>query len=245
VFVVTSLNRDFSVNRLERYLLLARSGGAEPVVVLSKSDLTLVEDPGYVAERIDEIRDALPEVQVIVTSSVSRYGLERILQLLRENKTGVLVGSSGVGKSTLVNTLLSREALKTKAIREMDDKGRHTTSNSGLFFLESGGIIIDTPGLREVQILGDSNELSGMMPSVAELIALCRFTDCTHTKEPGCAIQQALSNGTIGEKEFANFTKLQRELAASRRKLDVRLQIAERNKWKQIAMDNRRRKNER
>jgi ribosome biogenesis GTPase len=238
VFVVTSVNKDFSVNRLHRYILLARSGNSQPVIVLSKTDLA---DADALGDAVEAVQNALPEVPFACVSSVAGNGIDQVRALICEGQTAVFVGSSGVGKSTLVNKLLSRHAQKTQDVRGTDDKGRHTTSGSDLFLLDTGGIIIDTAGLREVQVVGDADELDAMIPSVAEFALQCRFADCTHQDEPECAVLQALSDGRLSQDELANYKKLQRELAFARRKLDDRFQRMEHNKWKRISIENRRR----
>ena len=238
VFIVTSVNQDFSVNRLHRYVLLARAGNAQPVLVLSKTDLA---DAGTLGDAIEEVQNALTEIPFACVSSFEGNGIEQVRALISEGQTGVFVGSSGVGKSTLVNKLLSRHAQRTQEVRTEDDKGRHTTSGSDLFLLETGGIIIDTAGLREVQVLGDADELDVMMPTIAEVAGKCRFADCTHDSEPECAVVRALADGAVSEADLTNYRKLQRELAFARRKLDDRLQKAEHNKWKRIAIESRRR----
>lgn len=238
VFLVTSVDSDFSVNRLRRYIVLARSGGATPVIVLSKIDTGSLETQVCV----EEVRDAFPDIEFVCTSSVHGTGINEIEEMLQPSNTGVFVGSSGVGKSTLVNRLLRKRVQATQSVRDGDYKGRHTTSAAGLFVLQSGGIIIDTAGLREVRILGDEEEVERLLPAVADLIRQCRFSDCRHESEPGCAVQEAAERGDISDSELSTFSKLQREIAFANRKQDHRLERAERKKWKQIAKDNRRRR---
>jgi ribosome biogenesis GTPase len=238
VFIVTSANSDFSVNRLQRYVLLSRSGNTQPVIILSKTDLV---DHELLGSIIEQIHDAFPDLPYACISSISGSGVDQVRGLISAGQTAVFVGSSGVGKSTLVNKLLARHLQRTQDVRQADEKGRHTTSGSGLFFLSTGGMIIDTPGLREVQVLGDASELQSIMPTVAEFARNCKFADCTHGQEPGCAVQIALSDGSLSHQEFANYGRLQREIAFARRKLDDRLESAERKKWKRIALDTRRR----
>lgn len=242
VFIVTSANCDFSTNRLQRYVLLAKSGNAQPVIVLSKSDLI---DQADLASLVDSVESCLPEIPFAWVSARSGAGIEQIRSILSIGQTAVFVGSSGVGKSTLVNLLINDDVQETRDVREGDDKGRHTTSGAGLFFVSSGGMIIDTAGLREVQVLGDIEELNQLSPKVSELSTQCRFANCSHKHEPDCAVLAALDDGKLEEAEFASFTKLERELAWAQRKLDQRLQSDERRKWKRIAMDSRRRQKSR
>jgi len=242
VFIVTSINSDFSVNRLQRYIVLAKSGNAQPVIVVSKVDLA---DIDLLSTALDDLYSRMCEVPCVAVSAVSGRGIDQLKSILTRGQTGVFVGSSGVGKSTLVNELLGRNLQKTTDVRGSDDKGRHTTSGSGLFLLENGGMIIDTAGLREVAIVGETDALQELLPSVAELSVGCKFVNCTHKHEPDCAVLSALQEGQLDEREFESYTRMERELAFARRKLDSRLEYAERKKWKRIAIDSRRRKNTR
>ncbi len=239
VFVVTTCNQDFNINRLQRYVLLAKYGRAKPVIVLSKIDV--LDTPATLL--VDELKCAFPGVPCIETSAVTVAGLDDIRQLLAVGKTAVFVGSSGVGKSTLVNALLGTIVQKTAALRERIEKGKHTTSSSGLFFVPEGGMIIDTPGLREVQVLADAEGIAKAYPTVGELASACRFSDCTHASEPGCAVLAAAAEGELSASDFTVFTRLVREAAYNNRKIDQRLYNEERRRWKRITIDNRRRKN--
>lgn len=234
VFIVTAANRDFNINRIRRYLLLADRGACQPILVLSKYDLT-----GGDALFLEELACAFPHVPAIATSIVYDSGFQTIKRCLTAGQTGVFVGSSGVGKSTLINKLVESDMQATGKTRG-DEKGRHTTSGAALFFLEGGGMIIDTPGLREVGLVGETDQLDAAMPSVPELASGCRFSDCSHTSEPGCAVQDALASGGLDETEYGTYKKLVRELAYTERKNDRRLAAQERKRWKQIEMNNRR-----
>lgn len=229
IFVVTSVNRDFNINRLRRFLLLAEHGGATPVIILSKCDLC----EGDTSVFTSELEETLPSVPYIITSSMAKIGVDEISsRFLSPGKTAVFVGSSGVGKSTLVNALLDREEQKTSAIRETDQRGRHTTSGSELFFLPQGGIIIDTAGLREVSVVGEGSDLDAIMPEVSAIVAECKFSNCTHELEPDCAVQAAVTDGQLDEGEIEAYSKLERELAFGKSKTDKRVASEERKKWK-------------
>lgn len=241
-FLVTSANKNFSINRLRRYMILANHGGVFPIVVLSKIDLA---EGGTEWNFVDEVRSAFPEVSIVLTSAMSSTGVDRLRSIPGAGQTAVFLGSSGVGKSTLVNLLLGQDVQSTGAIRENDAKGRHTTSGAGLFFMPNGGMIIDTPGLREVQVQGDEDVLNRLLPSFSELAATCKFGNCGHGSEPGCQVQAALANETLSQDELDNYIKLNRELAYARRKLDRRAAIQERTRWKKIAVQQRQASRER
>lgn len=228
VFLVTALNRDFNIRRLERYLILAYESGANPAIVLTKADLC--EDaPRYV----QEVNQLAPGVSVFVVSALTGMGLDELTTQIQPQQTVVLLGSSGTGKSTLSNVLLGRDVQAVQRIRDGDDRGRHTTTARQLLKLPNGALLIDTPGMRELQ-LWDADE--GMSEAFADIEALaesCQFRDCRHQAEPGCAIMAALADGTLEQSRYENYRKLQRELAYLARREDERLQSAERNKWKQ------------
>ncbi|MGA9141934.1 MAG: ribosome small subunit-dependent GTPase A [Methanocella sp.] len=230
VFIMTSLNKDFNLRRLERYLAIAKDSGAEPVVVLSKSDVC--DDT---AQKIDEVREIVPDVNAFAISAVGGKGLEQLSPYLQEGKTVALIGSSGVGKSTLINVLAGRERQKVGEIREDDSRGRHVTTERELILLENGGIIIDNPGMRELQLWDAGKGLQDLFRDIDELARRCRFSDCKHETEPGCAIKAALRDGTLSEKRLESYRKLQKELAAVERKKNPELMIEDKKKWKQIA----------
>jgi ribosome biogenesis GTPase len=246
MFVMTSLNRDLNVNRLRRYVLLAEQGGVRPIFVLSKMDLLFA--PGHMDETcmaaLNSIEKTFPDVQRIFTSAIDGSGLPEIRSLLHTGITAVFLGSSGVGKSTLVNALLVSMVQKTGEIRP-DQRGRHTTSGSELFFMPEGGMIVDTAGLRQVGVVGDEETLERLMPTVSQLAQSCRFKGCLHNSEPGCAVQDALLTGALERGDYDNYLQLSKELAYSRRKADQRLAVEERQRWKQIAVNQRRMKRER
>lgn len=229
VFLVQSLNLDFNVRRLERYLTVAWESGAEPVVVLSKADQCADTE-----SRIAAAQAAAPGVPVHAVSSLTGDGIDALRLYLGTGRTAALLGSSGAGKSTLANLLCGREALKTGGIREGDDRGRHTTTHRELVPLPSGGLLIDTPGMRELQLWEASDGLDAAFADVEGIAAACRFADCRHGKEPGCAVQAALAEGTLDEARYYNYVKLQKELAFQARKENKQLQQAEKARWKKI-----------
>lgn len=208
IFICMSLNADFNIRRIERYLTIAWDSMATPVIVLTKSDLC--DD---LPQRLADIASVSMGVAVITCSSENRDGFDEINAFVGQGKTIAFVGSSGVGKSTLINRLMGQDVLATRAIREDDAKGRHTTTHRQLLLLPNGGIVIDTPGMRELQIY--TGNLSKTFEDIEEIAALCKFGDCSHGTEPGCAIRDAIENGTLSEKRFESYQKLQREASYS------------------------------
>jgi len=207
-FLIQSLPLDFNVRRLERYLAMAWESGAQPVVLLTKIDLVDDYSP-FVAEAETITFGACP---VHPVSAHSGDGLDEVRAWFRGNRTAVLVGSSGVGKSTLVNALVGEELLETQAVREEDHAGRHTTTRRELVLLPTGGVVLDTPGIRELQ-LWDA-DLDQAFGDVEEFALRCRFSDCSHRTEPGCAIRTALRDGSLSADRWTSYVKLQRELRA-------------------------------
>ncbi|MEA4973634.1 MAG: ribosome small subunit-dependent GTPase A [Candidatus Metalachnospira sp.] len=203
VFICMSLNNDYNLSRLERYLSVAYNSLAMPAVVLTKSDLC-ANLPAVLAE----ISNVALGADVIVTSSFDQASCDELLSYLKPGVTASFIGSSGVGKSTLINRLAGKELLSTSGLRN-DDKGRHTTTRRELFALPTGGVVIDTPGMRELG--AESSDLSKSFADIDELTAHCRFRDCTHTNEPGCAVLNAIETGELDERRFKNYLKLKRE----------------------------------
>jgi ribosome biogenesis GTPase len=228
-FVVAAAT-DVNVRRIERFLTIAWQSGAVPVVVLTKSDVT---------ESADEMRAELeaisPGTPVVVTSAVTGQGIDEIADLLRPARTGVMLGPSGAGKSTLINRLAGAEVMRTREIHRSGE-GRHMTSHRELVQLPGGGMIIDAPGLREAQLWEGEDALGSVFDDIEQLALRCRFSDCAHLSEPGCAIKAALADGSLDRGRFESYRKLQRELRAIAKKSDARLRIEDRKKWKQIAM---------
>lgn len=229
VFLVNALNNDFNLRRIERYLIMAWESGANPVIILSKADLC-----ENVEERVAQVESVAFGVPIHPISVSQGIGLEAIHIYLQPGKTIALLGSSGVGKSTLINHIGGKELLKVQEIREGDDKGRHTTTHRELILLPHGGCMIDTPGMREFQ-LWDSNEgINDTFKDIETLADQCFFKDCKHQDEPNCAVKMALENGTLDRGRYQNYLKLQKELAYLARKEDQKAQLAEKEKWKKI-----------
>ena len=206
VFILSSLNHDFKVGRLERYLTLAWQSGGTPVVVLTKRDKA-----ENLEETVCKAREAAPGVDVFAISSVTGEGLDALAPYLKPRKTLVFLGSSGVGKSSLVNALAGKTVMDTGAIREKNSRGRHTTTHRQLLMLKSGVMVIDTPGMREIGMWDAEDGLSGAFSDVEDFLGRCKFSDCTHKNEPGCAIRAAISDGSLSEKRWQSYLSLQAE----------------------------------
>jgi ribosome biogenesis GTPase len=224
--LVASMNSDLNARRLERYLASAWQSGAAPVVVLTKADLAA--DPEAEIAEAEAVAFGAP---VIAVSAVTGEGLGALAAQLKPAETAVLVGSSGVGKSSLVNALAGHELMATGEIRERDDRGQHTTSHRELILLPSGALILDTPGMRELGLLDADDGLSATFEDIEALAQTCRFGDCGHTNEPGCAIHAALEAGALDPGRWRSFQKLQRELAHQERKEDRVARETHRRKW--------------
>ncbi|MBR6164913.1 MAG: ribosome small subunit-dependent GTPase A [Clostridia bacterium] len=221
VFIITSLNQDFSVSRIARYAAMTVAGGATPVAVLTKADLCAN------AEEMEAKAAALSrEIRAVTISSRTGYGLERLREYFRPGVTIALLGSSGAGKSTLINTLAGRELMRTGEVREEDSKGRHTTTHREMIELD-GVYLIDTPGLRELGMMDAEEGIAGTFSDIAELVSQCAFSDCTHRNEPGCAVRQALENGSLAPERWKMFSRLEEENSWSRiRKNEKMMHIA-------------------
>ena len=205
IFICMALNNDFNINRLERYIAVAWDSMATPVIVLTKSDLC--ED---IDERLREVKEAAIGIDILVTSSLNGNGYEKVKEYIKSGTTIAFIGSSGVGKSTLINKLLNKEVLKTNSISE-NDKGRHTTTHRELFLLEDGGVIIDTPGMRELGLI--SSDVDKSFSNIEELEKQCKFSDCTHKNEPKCAVREAIENGELDLERLERYKKLKKEEA--------------------------------
>ncbi|MBQ6684613.1 MAG: ribosome small subunit-dependent GTPase A [Firmicutes bacterium] len=206
LFLCMSLNNDFNLRRLERYLTIGWDSGAIPVIVLTKSDLCT-----DLESKVSEVESVAFGVDVLVTSSVDVDGEMQIRPYITDGKTVAFLGSSGVGKSTLINRLLGEERLETQALRN-DDKGRHTTTHRELILLPSGGMVIDTPGMRELGMWDSAEGVETTFADIEELANRCRFSDCTHTSEPGCAVLSALEDGSLDPSRWNSYLKIKTEL---------------------------------
>jgi len=225
-FLVASMNADLNLRRLERYLATAYESGADPVIVLTKADLTT--DPQAVAAEVETIAFGAP---VLAISSKTGQGLDAVAAHLTPGRTAVLLGSSGAGKSTLLNALAGEEKMATGEIREDDARGRHTTSHRELVRLPAGGLILDTPGMRELGLWDAEAGVATAFEDVEALAAGCRFSDCSHAREPGCAVQAAIAAGVLPEARLRAYEKLQAELAHERRKEDPRAAQENKKLW--------------
>ncbi len=231
-FLVNALDcdRNVEIRRIERYLAIARSSGVMPVIVLNKADLC-----PDVAERVAEVATAAGGIPVCAVSAKTRTGIDSLKNYLTAGVTVALLGQSGVGKSAIINALLGEERQVTGEVRENDFRGRHTTTRRQLIVLPGGGVIIDTPGIREIQVWGDGNELDNTFEDIAEIAAGCRFTDCRHNSEPGCAVRAAIDRGELDSARFKNYLKLQREMNHLAARQTGLAALEEKKRWKQIA----------
>jgi ribosome biogenesis GTPase / thiamine phosphate phosphatase len=234
-FVVSSLGPDLEPRRIERYLVTIWESGATPEIVLTKADR--MDDPWELVAAVEAVAVGVP---VHVVSAVSGQGCDALRARIPSGTTAVLLGSSGVGKSTLVNRFVGREQMAVKETRIDDDEGRHTTSHRELILLPGGGVVIDTPGLRELQLWdGGAAAIDAAFADIEELTLQCRFTNCSHETEPDCAVQAALRSGVLTPERHQSWLKLQRELRAIAMRTDARLRREEKRKWQQRVRDGR------
>lgn len=229
IFLVTALAGDLSPRRLERYLTMVWEAGAAPVVVLNKADLS--DDP---VAAVEAMRERLPFVDVVSVSALHASGLEALSPYLAPAATIALLGSSGVGKSTLVNRLLGEDVQKVGGVRDADGKGRHTTTSRQLVELPCGALLIDTPGMRELQPWADETAVEGAFEDIAALALECRFADCGHAEEPGCAVLSAVAAGALDASRLEHYRRLAREAAFEARKRDTSAAAEEKRRWKQV-----------
>ncbi|HOI87671.1 MAG TPA: ribosome small subunit-dependent GTPase A [Lentimicrobium sp.] len=206
--LLQAVDRDFSPNRLERYLTLCRTAGIEPVIVLTKTDLVTPEEAELLKQRTEQ---RIPGIPLILLSNQTREGYAALQEYLRPGTTCCMLGSSGAGKSTLVNTLLGKDLMRTDAIGKAAGRGKHVTTHRELIALEKGAFLIDNPGMREVGIAEDGTGIESVFGNIASLSRECRFKDCTHTSETGCAVTEALERGDLDRDSYDNYLKLEKE----------------------------------
>jgi len=206
--IIQAVDRDFNLNRLERYLAISYAGNLEPVIILSKIDLVGQDE---LEDLVDRIAKRIKGIQTIALSNISRDGLDLLTQLLQKGKTYCFLGSSGVGKSTLINNLSGMDLMKTNSISDSTKKGRHVTSHREMVFLENGGILIDNPGMREIGIVDSVGGMEVTFDSIFNLSTACKFSDCQHIHENGCAVLEAVENGELDRATYENYMKMERE----------------------------------
>jgi ribosome biogenesis GTPase len=242
VFIVSGLDggRNLNLRRIERYLAIARVSGATPVIVLNKVDLC-----GDIEARIRQVKTAASGVPIHAVSATARTGIDSLKQYLEKGTTAAFLGSSGVGKSALINALLGEERLATAEVRESDREGVHTTTRRELIFLPGAGAVIDTPGMREIQVWGDEKRLDGAFGDIVEIARNCHFSDCRHNTEPGCAVRAAVQRGELDANHFRNYQKLQREVRSLAARQEGHAVLEEKLRWKKISRYQKRLKRER
>jgi ribosome biogenesis GTPase len=229
VFVVVGLDNDYNLRRVERYLVAAFESGASPVIILSKLDLC--DD---IEQKLAEVGPIAAGVPVHAISSVTQSGLEQITQYVKTGVTVAFLGSSGVGKSTLINRLVGKDVQKVREVREDDSRGRHTTTHRELIALPSGGLLIDTPGMRELHLWEADGGLSETFEDVESVAAQCHFTNCRHQNEPGCAVKEGLENGSLDAARYESYRKLQKELEYLETRQDTQAQFERKQRDKKI-----------
>ena len=229
VFLVSGLDGDFNPRRIERYLIWAWESGANPVILLNKADLCK-----NIEDCFNQVENIALGVPIITLSAANSQGLDALQPYLQQGKTVALLGSSGVGKSTITNQLKGEMVQAVKAVRQGDDRGRHTTTHRELILLPNGSLIIDTPGMREIQIWARENSLQSTFEDIETLAQKCRFRNCQHGQEPGCAIQEALQSGNLDYSRFLSYQKLQKELNYLSQKQDQKVYIDTKKRWKKI-----------
>lgn len=232
VFLVSGLDDEINLRRIERYLTVAYESGAKPVIILNKTDLCPDLEP-----ILEEVAAIAPGVDILPMCARENAGVDAIAAQLTRGITGALLGSSGVGKTTIANDLLGENRYRTQEVRENDSHGRHTTTHRELVILPNGGLLIDTPGMREIQLWGDAQSLQASFEDIATLALDCKFRDCQHEAEPGCNVKAAMEDGRLDPARYEAYKKLEKEIAYLARRKDQSLQRAETAKWKKIHSD--------
>ncbi|TGM46756.1 ribosome small subunit-dependent GTPase A [Leptospira biflexa] len=230
VFIITGLDLNFNLRRIERFLSIAYESKALPVILLNKADLCPEAEI-----RKAEVKSIANGVDVHVLSAKENSGIDVLNQYIQKGKTIAFLGSSGVGKSTLINSLLGEEQLKVNQVSELGSRGRHTTTYRELILLPSGGMVIDTPGMRELQVWGDDEGLKYVFDEIETLSEQCRFRNCSHENEPGCAVQDALNEGTLDPKRFSSYLKLKKEYEYLENRQSMNANAIEKANWKKIS----------
>jgi len=235
VFIISSLNQDINLRRLERYISLIIDSKLIPVVILSKSDLCENTE-----EKLSEVRTISGIRDIFIVSALNNIGMNELQKYFYGNKTVAVIGSSGVGKSTLINSLIGEYLMNVSDISLYKDKGRHTTSHRELIFLNDGGAIIDTPGMRELQLWEGSEGLTEAFPDIEKYIGQCKYSNCEHDTEEGCAIKEAIERGEFDELRFKSYKKLEREITRFENKTNKKALLKEKKKWKKLTHEHRR-----
>ncbi len=230
IFIVTGLDLNYNLRRIERYLAMAWNSGATPVIILNKSDICPEAEI-----RKSEVESIAFGVDIFTLSAATNTGIEFLYKYIRPGETVAFLGSSGVGKSTIINTLLGVNKLKVNEVSELGSRGRHTTTHRELILLPDGGIVIDTPGMRELQLWGDDEGLRLVFDDIEELALNCRFRDCSHVNEPGCAIIEALNNGILDPGRLESFYKLKKEFIYMADRQTMKANALEKARWKKIS----------
>ena len=207
-FIVESLDRDFSLNRFERYFVLANEGGIKPVIILNKIDLISKNE---LDDILEQTKNRFQDTDILLTSAVTEHGLNELFDYIEKGRTYCFIGSSGVGKSSLINVLLKKNEIKTSNIGDYTGRGIHTTTTREMYFLETGGIVIDNPGTREVGITDAGDGIENIFDEITNLSRQCKFADCTHTHEPKCAVRKAIEENKLDNEKYENFLRLTSE----------------------------------
>ena len=230
VFLVNGLDSDFSLRRIERYMATVYDSNMNPVIILNKTDLV-----DNLQTYIDQVESIAFGVPVLPVCGLEKTGVDGLRKYIKPGETAVLLGSSGVGKSTIINRLYGKERQRVKPVREADQKGRHTTSARELMVLPEGGILIDTPGMREFQPWKDEEDTAKAFEDIESYAGDCRFRDCSHESEPGCAVRAAIDQGLLDSGRYGNYLRMKKEARYLERRVERSAQLAEKNKWKAIA----------